>query len=300
MIRLLRKTNYRFIEHRHKAFAISLLLIAVGIVSLVLHGGPRYSIDFTGGTLIEFRFEQPADLGVVRALTAEAGLENVEIQSFGEPREVLLRTQELGVEKGEIAQFLERMREISADTPFEVMRTESVGPKIGGELKEKAMLAILYSMLGLVIYISWRYEFKFAVAAIMALIHDVLITLAAFSLMEHEISLAVVAAFLTIVGYSLNDTIVVFDRIREVLQIHRKSDYGEVLDLSINQTLSRTIITSLSTLVVVLALYVYGGEAIKDFAFALMVGVVVGTYSSVYVAAPLLVKWSRLAHRKEA
>lgn len=300
MIRLLTNSHYRFIVHRRKAFFCSLLLIAVGIVSLILHGGPRYSIDFTGGTLIEFRFEQPADLGTLRGQVAEAGLENVEIQSFGEPREVLLRTQELGVEKGEIAQFVTRMREVAADTPFEVMRTESVGPKIGGELKEKAFLAILYSMLGLVIYISWRYEFKFAIAAIMALIHDVLITLGAFSLMEHEISLAVVAAFLTIVGYSLNDTIVVFDRIREVLQIHRSTPYGEVLDLSINQTLSRTIITSLSTLVVVVALYLFGGEAIKDFAFALMVGVVVGTYSSVYVASPLLIEWNRLAGRKKA
>jgi len=300
MIRLLKKTDYRFIEHRHKAFVISLVLIGIGIVSLVLHGGPRYSIDCTGGTLIELRFEEAADLGALRSRTAEAGLENVEIQSFGEPREVLLRTQELGVEKGEVSEFITRLRGVSADAPFEVMRTESVGPKIGGELKEKALLAILYSMLGLVIYISWRYEFKFAIAAIMALIHDVLITLGAFSLMEHEISLAVVAAFLTIVGYSLNDTIVVFDRIREVLQIHRKSAYGEVLDLSINQTLSRTIITSLSTLIVVLALYLYGGEAIKDFAFALMVGVVVGTYSSVYVAAPLLVEWNRFARRKEA
>jgi preprotein translocase SecF subunit len=300
MIRILTHPEYKFIEHRSKAFLVSIILIAVGIVSLVMHGGPNYSIDFTGGTLLEFRFEDAIDLNRVRQGAAEAGLESAEIQRFGDAREIILRTQELGVEEGQITTFISRMREVFADSPFEVMRTESVGPKIGGELKEKALLAILYSMIGLVIYISWRYEFKFAVAAIIALIHDVMITLGAFSLMDHEISLGVVAAFLTIVGYSLNDTIVVFDRIREVLQIRRKSAYAEVLDMSINQTLSRTIITSVSTLIVVLSLYLFGGEVIKDFAFALIVGVVVGTYSSIYVASPLLLEWNRLSWKKEA
>ena len=299
MIRILRQTHYQFIKHRFKGFAISGLAIVLGLVSLLVHRGPKYSIDFTGGTLIELRFDRPVDLEVVRDLVSRAGLEGAEVQQFGEAEEVILRTQEIGVEKGEITGFISHLRDVSGDTKFEVMRTESVGPKIGGELKEKALNAILLSMLGLVIYISWRYEFKFAIAAIIALIHDVLITLGAFSLTDREISLAVVAAFLTIVGYSLNDTIVIFDRIREDLQLRRKTPYDEVLNMSINETLSRTIITSLSTLVVVLALFFFGGEVIKDFAFALIVGVVVGTYSSIYIASPILIEWNRVFHRKE-
>jgi len=300
MISILKNPNYNFIGYRYKGFLLSSFVIILGLISLVMHRGPQYSIDFTGGTLIELRFARPVELEIVRRLVREAGLVDVEVQKFGEENEVILRTQEIGVEKGEIAGFISSLQESSKDVPFEVMRTESVGPKIGGELKGKALLAILYSMLGLVIYISWRYEFKFAIAAIIALIHDVIITLGVFSLTEREISLAVVAAFLTIVGYSLNDTIVVFDRIREDLQIRRKIQYSQILNMSINETLSRTIITSLSTLMVVLSLFLFGGEVIKDFAFALIVGIVVGTYSSIYIASPMLLEWNKLFRKKEA
>jgi preprotein translocase subunit SecF len=300
MIRILKNTDFNFIDNRKKAFLFSAFVIVLGIASLVHHRGPNYGIDFTGGTLVELRFERPIDLEVVRGHVSQAGLQDVEIQKFGEETEIILRTQEIGVEKGEISTFISRLRELLQENPFEVMRTESVGPKIGGELKEKALLAVLYSMLGLVVYISWRYEFKFAIAAIIALIHDVLITLGAFSLMDREISLAVVAAFLTIVGYSLNDTIVVFDRIREDLQLRRKIAYSRIINMSINETLSRTFITSLSTLIVVFSLFLFGGEVIKDFAFALIVGVIVGTYSSIYVASTVLVEWNRLFRKKEA
>jgi preprotein translocase SecF subunit len=300
MIRILKNPNYNFIDFRFKAFLLSALAILLGLISLVMHSGPQYSIDFTGGTLIELRYSEPVELEIIREMVREAGLEDVEVQKFGEENEIIIRTQEIGVEKGEITTFISRLREISTDLPFEVMRTESVGPKIGGELKEKAFLAILYSMLGLVIYISWRYEFKFAIAAIIALIHDVMITLGVFSLTGREVSLAVVAAFLTIVGYSLNDTIVVFDRVREDLQIRRKVPYNQLLNTSINKTLSRTLVTSLSTLVVVLSLYLFGGEAIKDFAFALIIGVLIGTYSSIYVASPVLIEWNKWFRKKEA
>jgi preprotein translocase subunit SecF len=300
MIRILKNPDYNFIEHRSKGYIISAIAIILGIVSLVLNRGPEYSIDFTGGTLIELRFEQPADLETVRERIENTGLLDFEVQTFGEENEILLRTQEIGVEKGEISSFIPKLREEYKDNPFEVMRTESVGPKIGGELKEKAILSILYSMLGLIIYISWRYEFKFAIAAIIALIHDVMITLGVFSITDKEISLAVVAAFLTIIGYSLNDTIVVFDRIREDLQIRRRVPYSKILNMSINGTLSRTLITSLSTLIVVFALYVYGGEVIKNFAFALIIGILVGTYSSIYVASPMLLVWNRLFQKEEA
>jgi preprotein translocase SecF subunit len=300
MLRILKKPNYRFIDHRFKGFALSAIAIMLGLFSLIIHQGPRYGIDFEEGTLIEFRFERPIDLEIIRGLVREAGITDAEVQEFGETTEIVMRTQEIGVEKGEITGFISRLRELSTDYPFEVMRTESVGPKIGGELKEKALTAILLSMLGLVIYISWRYEFKFAIAAIIALIHDVLITMGVFSLTDREISLAVVAAFLTIVGYSLNDTIVVFDRIREDLQIRRKIPYHEIINMSINETLSRTLITSLSTLVVVVCLYLFGGEVIKDFAFALIIGVLIGTYSSIYIASPFLIEWNKLFQKKEA
>jgi preprotein translocase subunit SecF len=287
-------------EHRYKGFLFSLVAVILGLISLVMHNGPQYSIDFTGGTLIELRFDHAIDLEVMRGLVQEAGLVDVEVQKFGEESEILIRTKEIGVERGEITSFISRLRGISKDLPFEVMRTESVGPKIGGELKEKALLAIIYSMLGLIVYISWRYEFKFAIASIIALIHDVMITLGVFSLTEREISLAVVAAFLTIIGYSLNDTIVVFDRIRENLQIRRKMVYIKTLNMSINETLSRTIITSISTLIVVLSLYLFGGEVIRDFAFALIIGVLVGTYSSIFIASPVLIEWNKLFHKQEA
>ena len=300
MIRILQKPNYRFIDHRFKGFGLSAIAIVLGLVSLIVHQGPRYSIDFEEGTLIELRFARPVDLENIRGLVRNARLADAQIQEFGEPTEIVIRTKEIGVEKGDITGFISRLRELSGDVHFEVMRTESVGPKIGGELKEKALSAILLSMLGLVIYISRRYEFKFGIAAIVALIHDVLITLGVFSLTDREISLPVVAAFLTIVGYSLNDTIVVFDRIREDLQIRRKVSYHEVINMSINETLSRTIITSLSTLVVVLSLYLFGGEVIKDFAFALILGVIIGTYSSIYIASPVVIEWNKLFQKKEA
>ena len=293
MIHILKNPDYHFVKHRFKAFLISGVAIMIGVVSLISHGGPQYSIDFTGGNWIELGFGRPLVVRTLRAGVKDVGLQNVEVQRFGEEGEIILRTQDIKVEMGEITGFVSDLTAELKGDPFKVMRTESVGPKIGGELKEKALLAIIYSMLGLVIYISWRYEFKFAIAAIVALIHDVLITLGVFSIANRDISLAVVAAFLTIIGYSLNDTIVVFDRIRENLQIRRKMQYEKTLNVSINETLSRTIITSLSTLIVVLSLYIYGSEVIRDFALALIVGVVVGTYSSIYVASPILVEWKK-------
>lgn len=300
MLRILKKPSYRFIDYRFKGFALSTIAILLGMFSLVIHQGPRYSIDFEEGTLIEFRFERPIDLEIIRGRVREAGLTDAEVQVFGKRNDIVMRTKQIGIESGDISSFISRFRKLSEDNPLEVMRTESVGPKIGGELKEKALNAILLSMLGLVIYISWRYEFKFAIAAIIALIHDVLITLGVFSLTDREISLAVVAAFLTIVGYSLNDTIVVFDRIRENLQFRRKVPYNEVINMSINETLSRTLITAGTTWVVVLSLYLLGGEVIKDFAFALLIGILIGTYSSIFIASPILIEWNKLFQKKEA
>jgi preprotein translocase SecF subunit len=285
---------------RKVAFIISACLIGIGLISLIAHGGPSFSIDFAGGTLLQIQFERDLSVQQIRNSLDKIGWGDAEIQKFAQGREFLIRIkkQEVGTTVGdEIKQAFARD---FPDNTFEVRREEKVGPKIGEELKGKAVWAIIYAMLGILIYISWRFEFKFAVGAIAALFHDVLITVGIFSILNKEISLAIVAALLTIVGYSLNDTIVVFDRIREDLAIMRGKGYGDIINASINQTLSRTIITSFTTLVVVFCLFLLGGEVIRDFAFALMVGVVVGTYSSIFVASPILLEWhSRLLARKK-
>ena len=206
----------------------------------------------------------------------------------------------MGIEAKAVGKLYEAVKARFPDREIELRRTETVGPKIGEELKNRTWAAIVISLFGILVYISWRFEFKFAIGAIVALIHDVLITLGIFSIMGKEISLVIVAAFLTIVGYSLNDTIVVYDRIRENFSLRRRESYEKMIDISINQSLSRTVITSLTTLMVVLFLFFYGGEVIHDFAFALMVGIIVGTYSSIFVASPILIEWqNRLVGRKQ-
>lgn len=286
----LKDTHVNFLGHRRAAFIFSLALIAVGIISLVVQGGPKLGIDFQGGILLQVRFEEPIAAQRIRETLAGIGLGGAEIQHFGEDREAIIRVREEG-EEDLTGRIIEALNRENPENRAEVRREELVGPKVGKELQSKATQAIIYALIGILIYISIRFEFRFAVGAVVALIHDVLITLGAFSLTGFEITLPVVAALLTIVGYSLNDTIVVYDRIRE----DRRKLYGrsfvEIVNTSINETLSRTIMTSLTTLIVVICLFFFGGEVIRDFAFALMVGIIIGTYSSIYVASPLVVEW---------
>ncbi|MBN1825137.1 MAG: protein translocase subunit SecF [Candidatus Eisenbacteria bacterium] len=290
-MQFLTNTNFEFINHRRKAFVVSAILIAIGLFSILFHKGLNYSIDFVGGSILEVRFDEPVPTGDIRSSVASTGVGTFEVQKFGDPREILIRV-EKSSESGELGStLLAAFQRDFPDRKAELRREESVGPRIGAELRKKAFLAILFALLGILIYISFRFEFRFAVAAVIALIHDVLITLGAFSLFNMEISLAVIAAFLTIVGYSLNDTIVVFDRIREDLRLYSRQPYDRVLNTAINRTLSRTILTSTTTLVVVLFLLFVGGSVIRDFSIALTVGVVIGTYSSIYVASPILVEW---------
>jgi preprotein translocase subunit SecF len=283
-------THVDFLGHRRVAFILSAALIIAGVISLVVHGGPKYGIDFQGGTLMQVKFENPIPAEDIRAALASIGLPHAQIQRFGGDKEAIIR---VGQREGEDlgAAILDALNEAYPGNPAELRRQELVGPKVGKELRTKALMAILYALIGILIYISIRFEFRFAVGAVVALIHDVAITLGMFSLTGREVTLPVIAAFLTIVGYSLNDTIVVYDRIRE----NRRKLYGksfvDIVNISINETLSRTLITSATTLFVVIALYFFGGEVIHDFAFALLVGVIVGTYSSIYVASPLVVEW---------
>lgn len=297
MIWLFQNANYPFLKYKKWGYTISLGLTVLAVGVIAARGGLRYSIDFTGGTLVQLKFDQPVESQQLReALSSMEGLSSSEVQRFGDPTDVVIRAQ---VPEGEEDVFGDRIENHLRQAPqlegreFDVVRTEAVGPKIGDELKTQAVLAIVYALVLILIYVAIRFDLKFGVAAIAATVHDVVMSIGIFSLANKEISLAVVAAFLTIVGYSLNDTIVVFDRIREDLRGMRREPYATIVNTAVNQTLSRTFITSGTTLLVVLFLYFLGGSVIHDFAFALIIGIVIGTYSSIFIAAPLVVDWHR-------
>ena len=292
-MRFLKETNIDFLSMRRFGFVISGSFILAGIVSLLLQGGPLLSIDFTGGTLAQIRFEEAPDIAKVRSALEALDVGIGEVQTFGTPNEILIRLQ---VSQNAENLTTELKAALQAQFPgqsIDFRRVETVGPKIGSELKGKAFFAVFTAIIGILIYISIRFELKFAIGAIAALIHDVLITLGIFSILNYEISLAIIAAFLTIVGYSLNDTIVVFDRVRENMKLLKNIDQKTIFNKSINESLSRTIITSLTTFAVVFILYIAGGEVIRYFAFAMIVGVIVGTYSSIYVASPVVFLWQQ-------
>ncbi|MBN2184764.1 MAG: protein translocase subunit SecF [Candidatus Krumholzibacteriota bacterium] len=251
---------------------------------------PDFSRDFEGGNLVVVEAASLPPMDGLKEGVRENGVGFVEVTKESESR-VAFSLPYLGIESKAAQELKEIVMAQFPDRKIEIRRTETVGPKIGEELKNRAWAAIIISMFGILVYISWRFEFKFAIGAILALAHDVIITLGIFSLLGKEISLVIIAALLTIVGYSLNDTIVVFDRIRENFSLRRRESYDRMINISINESLGRTIITSLTTLIVVVSLYFYGGEVIHDFAFALLVGVVVGTYSSIFVASPVLIEW---------
>ena len=290
-MRFIKKTNIDFLSKRKIAITCSIIVIAIGLGAMVYHGGPDYSIDFLGGTEIHVRFDRAAPIAEIRKALSEIGFGRAEIKNFGSPTDILVRIeqQESGTEISDA--ILGTLSEKFADLNPTMLSVESVGPKIGKELRSAAVWAILFSLMLILLYIWIRFEFVFGVGAIVALFHDVLITLGLFTLFRLEISLSVVAAFLTIVGYSLNDTIVVFDRIRENLKLMRRETFVNILNLSINQSLSRTVITSTTTLIVVLVLYLNGGEVLRNFSFALLVGVLVGTYSSIFIATPVVAEW---------
>lgn len=294
MFTIFNNTHYDFQGKRRIAFFISAALIIIGLVATVLRGGPNYSIDFTGGLSIVLRFEQHVEESDVRAAMGELGFPDAEVKLvIGRGQEdLMVRIPEAADADAQIESILGGLEAAFPGNEASVRSVEAVGPKIGHELRNAAILAILASLFFIVIYITWRFQYRYAIAAIAALTHDVLIVFGLFSILNLQISLAVVAAFLTIVGYSLNDTIVVFDRIRENVKKLRSKPFLDQVNISINETLSRTVLTSGTTLIVVFILYFFGGAVIHDFAFALLAGVVVGTYSSIFVASPILVEWN--------
>ncbi len=290
-MRIIKETNINFMGMTRMAIFGSLILIALGMVSLIIKGGPQYGIDFTGGISLGLKFEKPIRVGEVRSILSGIGLGNSEIKAFATGNEILIRLQQQEEMDLISNKIINELRTKLPDNPFEIRSKDTVGPRIGSELRNDAIKAIIISLILILIYISWRFEFRFAVGAVVALFHDVLITLGLFSIFNFEVSLSVVAAFLTLVGYSLNDTIVVFDRIRENLKVMRREPAFTIFNKSINQTLSRTILTALTTSFVVTVLFFFGGEVIHGFSFALLVGIIVGTYSSVFIASPIAYAW---------
>jgi preprotein translocase subunit SecF len=338
--------NINFIGRRKTAFILSAAMIAATLLLLLLRGGPNYGVDFSGGVVIQVKLDQKRTPSEIREALEPVELGDSVIQEFGEEGEFeyLIRVRRMDIELAGLDEKVKDALLTYLGQGVEIRRVEMVGPKVGEDLRQKALFAIFYAILFIAIYISGRFEhlwlmsiimalclilavyvastigvgvtaliviallvtlglcwflrLKYALGAIVALIHDVTITLGAFALTDREISLPIIAALLTIVGYSLNDTIIVFDRIRENLGRFRRRPFEEVMNASINETLSRTILTSTTTLIVVIFLFVMGGAVIHDFAFALLIGIIVGTYSSVFVASPILLVWeSRFSER---
>ncbi|QTA82426.1 Protein translocase, subunit F [Desulfonema limicola] len=338
--------NIDIIGKRKIGFIVSAGFILLSIVSLIIHGGPKYGIDFSGGTVIQVKFESQVSIDKIKTGLAEMNIDKPSIQAFGDTKdhEYLIRTDMSEITEQGFSKKIQESLTNAAGSNAEVRRVEMVGPQVGQDLREKALFAMFYALLFITIYISgrfelkwllsgvvaaalmgsvyilsllnmsipflifsalivslvlfWFLEFKYAMGAIVALIHDIIITVGIFSLFGKEFSLPIIAALLTIIGYSLNDTIIVFDRIRENLRKYSKNPLEVIINKSINETLSRTILTSTTTLIVVIALFVLGGGIIHDFAFALIVGVFIGTYSSIYVASPILLAWQEFGRKK--
>lgn len=283
------KRVINFMGIRHAAFAVTVLLTLVSLGSLAVKG-LNFGLDFTGGALIELNYEQPADLAKVREQLAEAGYGDALVQHFGATTDVVVRLQGDDPQLGNrLAADLDKM---SAEQ-FSVKRVEFVGPAVGEELRDQGGLGMLLALGGILIYVAFRFQWKFGFGAIVSLIHDVIVTLGVFSFFQIPFDLTVLAAVLALIGYSLNDTIVVFDRIRENFRVLRKADLIENINISTTQTLLRTLATSISTLLAVVALMVFGGENLWGFSLALFIGVTAGTYSSVYIASILLI-WLKL------
>lgn len=333
--------NIDFIGKKNIAFMLSAAMIIMTIISLIIHKGPKYGIDFEGGTLIQVKFSSPTSIKSIKSALSTIGIKNSSVQRFGDQtdNEYLVRTDVSFSMDDEFSSKVGTALQSSTGTDVDIRRIEMVGPQVGKDLRRKALFAMFFALLFIAIYISGRFELKwilsgimagslmiavyflsifnvsmpflitaallvtlvlfwflnlkYAMGAIVSLIHDVTITAGLFSIFDKEFSLPVIAALLTIIGYSLNDTIVIFDRIRETLPKYPKKDFGFIINKSLNQTLSRTILTSATTLVVVVSLFVLGGGIIHDFAFAMIVGVVLGTYSTIYIASPILLAWEK-------
>ncbi len=297
-------TQIDFMKHKEKAIAVSLILIVLSLGAMIFNKVTtgkffNYGVDFAGGTLIQVKFKTPPNLDALRKALKASGFKDFTIQSFGTPNEVIIRTPQSSGELKGLQEKAKKAIQKAYGKDFEIRRVEMVGPKVGKELKRKGIKAIVLSLIAMLLYIAWRFEFRFGIGAITALFHDVTITAGIFALFRLQMDLEILAALLTILGYSINDTIVVYDRIRENMGKKGKT-MEETINISINETLSRTLLTSLTTLFAVLSLLILGNEVIRGFALALTVGIIVGTYSSIFIASPIVIYWERLFRKATA
>jgi preprotein translocase subunit SecF len=300
MIELLPNINVDWLGKRKLFLTFSAILIGIGLISLVSNGSFRYGVDFQGGTIVYVQFQDSPQIDRIRQLLGDSGLANSQIQPVsggGMTNAVLIQLEQTSVDETDLG----RGRQVVTDAlnkeyqgKFEILSSESVGPKAGTDLRRQAVLATLYALGGILIYMAFRFEVIYGAAAVFAVFHDVLVTLGFFSIFNREIDLTVVAALLTLVGYQVNDTIVVFDRVRENRKLNRREDLETALNKGINETMSRTVITAGLTFLAVLALFLFGGSTLNNFAFALLIGQIVGTYSSIAIAAPLVLVYTNL------
>jgi preprotein translocase subunit SecF len=291
MIEIVRKTQIDFMKFRKFALVISGILVILGIIAIVqvANGTANLGIDFAGGTAVLLKFQKPVTLQEVRSVLEKGGIKDFDLQDFPTVNKVLIRIKKKEETLGKLSEkIINTLREGMKDNPITVDSTTEIGPKVGAKLRRDAMWAIIAATIGILIYIAWRFQFRFSIGATAATFHDVLAVLGLFNIMGREINLILVSALLTIAGYSLTDTVVVFDRIRENLRFVRRETLEKVINRSINEVLSRTLITSITTLLAAGALFFFGGEVIHDFALAMMLGIIVGTYSSVFVASPIV------------
>lgn len=301
MIELLGKTKIDFMGRRYYAFVLSGILVLLGLFATVqvFRGHANLGIDFSGGTSVQLKFDGPVEVGSVREALGKANIPDSNLQQFSDSSRVLIRVKK---EFAQQSRMLDKIQEaLKANLPersFVVEGSDEIGPAIGKGLRRSAIWAIILAMIGIMVYIAWRFEYKFGVAAAIATLHDVLAILGVMFLLGKEITLLVVTALLTLAGYSLTDTVVVYDRIRESLRARRKDPLDTVINVSINEVLSRTIITSLTTFLAALSLFIWGGEVLHDFSLAMCLGIIVGTYSSIFVAPPLLVEWNAKVRMK--
>lgn len=284
--------NIPFVKVMKSAAVVSAVMTILGVATFIVRGGLIYGIDFAGGTVLEIKFGQAVEIGSVRGALEASDLGGSEIKHFGGEESVLISTElSTGALKGIEDRVRSALDPVFSAGGYSIERLEMVGPKVGADLRKKGMWAVILSCTLLLIYITWRFEFKFALGGLLALVHDIIISLGLFTLMGKTFTLPVLAAVLTIAGYSINDSIVVFDRIRENIRRGTKRKLGDIINLSINQTLSRTLLTSLTVIIVIVALIIYGGEIIKDFSIILLIGVAIGTYSSIFIASPTVMLW---------
>jgi preprotein translocase subunit SecF len=297
-IELLGKTNIDFIGKRKYALILSAVLVSLGMFSLVQlwRGQANLGIDFAGGTSVQLKFEKPFQLDKARQALEANGLKDSELQQFTEGNKLLIQIKKATTE-GQVAdKIVAIFAKEFTENKFVVDSTTEIGPKVGKELRDDALVAVLVSALGMILYIAWRFEFSFGVAACIATFHDVLGVLGIFYILGKEVNLLLVTALLTVAGYSLSDTVVIYDRIRENLRLRARDPLGDVMNSSINEVLSRTLVTGITVFLVLAALYFFGGEVLHDFSLALLIGLAIGTYSSVFVASPIVYQWRKGKH----